>query len=303
MSNVKRMFVCFICVYFFILHINHAYSQNAVYQGGIKIGLDLIPINELKGLLITGLDVNEIVKKYIPEYNNLTKHVHMVAESGITHSWILLPERTKSISIDVGIFSSHRDALVGAQSYFNSIAPVVKLRSLDDKHPGFVSWIIPLSDSCPFVYNNVFVVIQVTDHYDRDAFVKQFIQELSDNGEGVFIGEKVEPPYIDGINIANSLETWTNKRIEIPVSITDPNGRNVYSSAYLTNLNYVKPKADTTELPPDIPFVRFKQKNLLEFRFEDEIDTDAELKIIAVNDRSVVSAWKKKIHINTFQTK
>lgn len=117
-----------------------------------------IKINPSGRLLVTEIDIDKVMSRYIEDYDVFEKSL-MIGYSSLTWIWRVKPDPNdpetryfwgvkrdtdfykRKINISIGIFPSHEEAIRRAIDEMRSMAAVVPLINNGEKEPGYVAWI------------------------------------------------------------------------------------------------------------------------------------------------------------------
>ena len=200
----------------------------------IGVGIEKVEVLAEPETLIVGVDVDKLMKRHLPDYDLFYRSSMGPGADGILFRWRIrnwsTPRDRKFVRMSVGVFSSHREALLAADRYLRTMAAVLMLvpRSPDD--PTYLAWNIPGSGDVPgtFVRDNALITIQVADELDPPAFIKAIDTDLKEGAEGVLKGTKVEPPTIVDPGFPSSFSPKKGDKAVASLGVSDPNDRPTY---------------------------------------------------------------------------
>ncbi len=316
-----RMFFHYLCVLscFFIgvfLIIITSFAQGGIVEDEtVQFQEYEIPVVESNRPLITGVKIEVFLKKYIPEFEDFeyklvggfkglgargrlkpvpNRNLAYVFDSSKPH----VPIRRWAITI--GVYRSHREALLAALRHFSGWNITVEADPLDKENPGFVSW---GDDRC--VIDNVYAGFSSGEIPNKKAIQNELKQGLLHGAEWVIKGGKPIPPQIQGEDFPSEFSLWIDRKAEAPLPVMDPNERKIFKRFFALNLRgYDKeyepgPMGLLAEIhPTDLePILKWKPSGIVEIIHRGNVTFD--LEAVAVNDLCVVSdVFKKEIRIN-----
>ncbi|MFH1741041.1 MAG: hypothetical protein ABIH23_18725 [bacterium] len=267
--------------------------------------------------LIVGVDVDSLIKRYLPDFDLFRKSMMGPGPDGITFEWQIpmlpysnvesmrrvwsTPRDPRFIRLNIGIFPSHREALLASAEHFMGIQAVPKIVQPSPEDPTYVAWTIPgPRGDVPrlFVRDNALVTIQVADELDPPTFVKALDKDLKEGAEGVLKGTKVEPPVITDPGFPYSFSLAAGQKGAASLRVSDPNGRPTYRMLWVEKHD-IPPSKPNTDFPhPEPPQVAWGESGLVTIEPRGGPVT-VELRAVAVNDLCLVSElWSKSVRLS-----
>jgi hypothetical protein len=211
------------------------------------------------------------------------------------------PRDPRGISLEIGVFRSHRDALLAANLFLNSIQMTYDPPVLSTDDPGYVTWINPNSKLPDvFVRDNVFVNIEATGVLDPATVIRAIDNDLKNTAEGITRGEKVEPPLIHDVDFPSEMSISRARFGNALLSASDPNARKIWRRLWTAGNDLPsEPNTPPSELKQ--PRISWNNSDVVEFVPRGAPGTiTVTLKAVAVNDLCVVSdVWTKTVRITT----
>jgi len=295
-------------------------AENSKEKEYIKVYLDQVPVNESDRPLITGIDVDKLLRRYISDYDKFLREPMGVFGNGIVielyvkrdpndrlkgidGTSILLPENQRFIKMTIGAHPSHRDAIIAPTRVLEQGIP--RLIPPDENDPGYISWDCSSNSDTfehyRFVRDNVYIAIQLSKLFDPPSFVKRLDNDLKNGGEGIMKGDKPAPPIIEGNDFPGDVVQWNEGKSQLKLNAYDPNKRVFYAVMWLEDINrpitYPNMRINNQEMPPQ---VSWNPPGIVEFTKHTPFNRVVELNAVAANDLCVVSEiWKKKVLIKT----
>ena len=271
-----------------------------------------ININPSNRPLITGVDLDKIMNRYIDGYNVFERSA-MVGPNAMIWLWNVKPDPSdpetqyfwgkkrntdyykRQFNLTIGVFSSHQEAVKRAVEFLNSISIIVKLVDEGKKEPGYVAW-----EKGYTVRDNVFYAVDFcTEPYDRNALQQKLDRDILEGAEGVEKGNAVELPIIDGNEIPDEIVIPLGEKVRVPLKAPDPNSRKIYREVY-----FYKEKGISnipTELRSESPLLDWIAPDSVEIT--DRGNVDGVLRAVVVNNRCVFSdVFEKRVKIKVPDT-
>lgn len=275
------------------------------------LGVD-IPVQQHPEMLVTGIDVDTIVNRHIPDLSSFQKSISGPSGCGLLFRWRVPRPSYRNVEemhrvwsskgdprfmrLDIGIYPDPRKALIAAKRHFDTIAAVPRVVELSREDPGYVSWTIE-REEVPrwFVRDNVFVCLQIAEELNPAAFLRAFDEDLKNGADGIFKGDRVEPPIIHAADFPSSLALDKGKKVSVPLDAGDFHGRRLYRSAWIAE------PVQTSTPRFRLPNVRalWTESGQLEIKCDEKGQIMVAVHAVAVNDLCVVSeVWSKQILIS-----
>jgi len=298
------------------------FFPNAAASDSVMVARHEVLVLSEPELPITGVDLANVLKRHIPDFSQFERDVLGPADFGIGFDYRIPPPRSlthantaegamaamawprdpRGISLEIGVFRSHRDALLAANLFLNSIQMTYDPPVLSTDDPGYVTWINPNSKLPDvFVRDNVFVNIEATGVLDPATVIRAIDNDLKNTAEGITRGEKVEPPLIHDVDFPSEMSISRARFGNALLSASDPNGHRVWHSVWIAgnDLPNLGPNTQPSELTE--PQITWKNTGMVEFVPRGAPGTiTVTLKAVAVNDLCVVSdVWTKTVRITT----
>lgn len=309
MNNQRKNGTLVLCLFFlgFICSRN-ILAQNLLQEEKyVSVSGTQVPINESSRRLITGVDLNRMLSRYIDDFDAFERQIGSYSFiHGLKSIWLVKPIPGDSstdyfygkrrnepffkrvIDITIAIAKSHRNALVTAGVYYHncSTPPFI---SYSSNNPGFVSL---HENQRVFVLDNLFVALTISGDLDSKKIIELLIEDLKNGGDGVFKGDPITPPSLSYDGPLSNLSPGERYKIVIPIQAVEPNHRLVALGAEINNIEYSNSKSNPK------PTVSVNEAGQIEFRYKGS-SFSADLIVNAVNDLGVVSeTWIRRIQVN-----
>ncbi len=277
-----------------------------------------VPVVESKRQLITGVRIESFLEKYVPDlddfeyefvggYYGLVAHGRVKPDPNDPETRFFwgskrhLPFYKRRWGISIGVYKSHRDALLAASRYYKNRSALKEVNPLDKDNPGFVSW-----GEGKWVIDNVFAGFSSGDILDKKEIRTALKQGLLHGAEWVIKGDKPIPPQIQGENFPSEFSLWIDRKVEAELNIIEPNGLKVYRNIHARNLRGYKKEYEpsvfgtglTERFPIHLkPLIKWKSPDIVQITQNGAVTFD--LETVAVNNLCVVSdVFKKEIRIS-----
>ncbi|MFH1737608.1 MAG: hypothetical protein ABIH23_01280 [bacterium] len=285
----------------------------------VQIHTGIIPIRDSGRPLITGIDLDKVFSRYIDDYDRFERGAMGPDVSGMTWRWRVKPlpddpdtkyfwgSKRKEpyyrrfVKLEIGVFSSHGQALLAARYRLTHQQAHVPMDALDPGDPGFVSW-----GGTFFVRDNVFYSLQVSPEFNPASVLKQFHDDLIHGAEGITKGDKVPLPIIQGDNFPSDMTSFKMEgNLAAPLDVKDPNGRPLYCAVWVADhdLDAARRGLSWEELSrlnipsTKSPTIRWVKPNIVVVEKVGNV-TVVDLAAVAMNDLCVVSdIWTKRVRI------
>lgn len=271
-----------------------------------------IKINPSNRPLITGVDLDKVMSRYIDDYSVFERSA-MISPFSIIWLWNVKPDPNdpetqyfwgskrdtpfykRQFNITIGIFPSHEEAVKRTVEMMKTISIVIPLIDHGEREPGYVAW-----DRGYTVRDNVLYAVDFcTEPFHREELQKQLDRDFLEGAEGISKGAFVELPEIDGGDIPDEVAIPLNGKIILPLRASDPTSRKFYRLAL-----FYKDKSSSTipsTLRAEAPSVDWIEPDALEIKERGSIS--GTLEAVVINDRCVVSdVFKKRLTIQVPDT-
>ncbi len=287
-----------------------------------------IPVIESERPLIAGVKIELFLIQHIPEYDDfeytLTGGFRGIGATGRVKPdpndpetrffWGKkrnLPFYKRQWRIAIGVYQSHRDALVAASRYYSDWSVIINTDPMEKENPGFVSWsgkdfAIDSWSGTDFVIDNVFACFSASNSMNTVEIITALKQGLFDGAEWVIKGDKPVSPQIQGEDFPSEFSFWVDQMAKTQLTIVEPNERKIFQRIQPRNKRGYKKKYNPAlflgglkEIPIySMPTIKWQQSGVVEITHSGGPLT-FDLEAVAVNDLCVVSdVWKKEIHIS-----
>ena len=268
-----------------------------------------IPVRESDRLLVTGIDLNALMGPYMQDHDEHEYRRWGMGPdpSGAAWNWRVKRDAEKSSRIEgdtsgdrrrwymrlqIGVFGSHREALLGAHFHYTHMQAVCYTHPIDPEERGYVSWHRHnRSVRDGFVRDNVFV--QVATSENADEIMDGLDRDIKNGAEGISKGPVVQKPVILGEGFPNQLTARTDGKLSAPLPVADPRDRPVYVTVAVTDSDIVSSEIGSMApavIPPD---VRWEEPGVVVVHNPGSAKV-VDLLATAMNDLCVVSTWEKK---------
>ncbi len=309
-----RMFFHYLCVLFclftcsfFMVLTSFAQEQDDV-ETVRYLNFD-IPVVESNRPLITGLKIESFLKEYIPDledfeyelvggFNGIVARGRVKPDPNDPETRFCygkkrkLPFYKRRWKISLGIFRSHRDALLAAVRSLSMVNMPVPVAPLEKENPGFVFW-----HEGKYVIDNVLAGFEGSKEMDAKRIQNALKRELIDGAEWVIKGGKPIPPIIHGEDFPAKFTLQTSGIAAATLQVYDPNLRKFYRR--ISPFTFGKEKEYPERFTDDgieafsAPIVEWGPSGDVQLHLKEF--TVFDLKAVAVNDLCVVSdLWIKK---------
>ncbi|HQP99686.1 MAG TPA: hypothetical protein PLY86_14600 [bacterium] len=287
--------------------------------GSIHIDGVTISVQDTGRSLITGIDLDKVVSRYLKNYDQFRKRAILPYLYGMTWGWRLkeIPEGPEtgysggpkrrpryegpSFRLLIGVFRSHGQALLAAEDYLTHQQAYFPMDTLNPDDPGFVSW-----GGTYFVRDNVFYFPQITSDLNRASVWEQLHKDLRDGTEGITRGSEVPLPVILGDDFPSDM---TVSKIEgkptAPLLAKDPNGQHLWYNVWVADTDddaawrrlSKEEKMSKSRSYKRSPQVKWVDPNMVVVENPGSA-TVVDLAAIAMNDLCLVSdIWVKRVRI------
>ncbi len=291
-----------ICLSFFLCLSVEVFAETTIpYRN------QTIKINPSNRPLITEIDVDKVMSRYLVDYDVFERRC-MIGPSALIWRWNVKPDPSdpetqyfwgskrntpyykRQFNLTIGVFSSHEEAVKRAVELMNSISLIVKLLDDGTHEPGYVAW-----ERGYTVRDNVLYAIDFcTEPFNRAAWQKRLDREVLRGANGIEKGHFVEPPIIDGSEIPDEIIIPFGEKVILPLKASDPNSREIFRGIYF--MNDKEESLLPVELRPESPSLDWITPDSLEMRENGSIS--GVLRAVAVNDRCVFSdIFEKRVTI------
>ncbi|MBN2326811.1 MAG: hypothetical protein JXR73_06630 [Candidatus Omnitrophica bacterium] len=271
-----------------------------------------IKINPSNRPLITGVDLDKVMSRYIDDYSVFERSA-MISPFSIIWLWNVKPDPNdpetqyfwgskrdtpfykRQFNITIGIFPSHEEAVKRTVEMMKTISIVIPLIDHGEREPGYVAW-----DRGYTVRDNVLYAVDFcTEPFHREELQKQLGRDFLEGAEGISKGAFVELPEIDGSDIPDEVAIPLNGKITLSLRASDPTSRKLYRRA-----SFFKEK-NSSMIPPTLraeaPSVDWIEPDALEIKERGSIS--GTLEAVVINDHCVISdVFKKRISIKVPDT-
>ncbi len=312
----KNKYSITIIVFSILLFVYSSFSQNSTTKNVVDYRKQRIQIHKSNRQLVTGIDVEKVMQRYISDYEAFEISKSGISMGGLTFRWRVKPDSTdpetryfwgkkrslpyycRYVRLDIGIFRSHHDAVQAAVRTLSTFQMLPSCNPIDPEEPGFVSW-----GNDIFVRDNVYILLLVHDLLNPAEIRRRFDQDLKNGAEGIQKGDVVNPPIIHGEDFPSEFAFWIQKKATAQLFVSDPNQYETYPFIWVSDFEFPKIERlpDGTQITfPRInpPAVKWIGDNRIEIYHQDK-DDRVTLSAVAVNEMCVVSdLWEKKVEIS-----
>ncbi len=293
-------------LFFFCVLSNPVISEEKDIER-IQVWRDQVPVIESNRPLITGIDLDKVFSRYLADYDAFERSPMGPYEDGIVWKWRVKPDPKdpetryfwgkkrsepyyqRFVRLTIGVFPSHRDAIIAIPE--TDIQEVPRLNPIDPDDPGFVSWNSMNPNQFSFIRDNVYVAIQIDESLNPQEMAKQLDRDLKNGAEGIFKGKTVVRPIIDGSDFTDQVSFWVKGKTTAALRAIDPDKRELIGNVWVNDINR------SLAIPVDetnVPIITWIRPDLVEIKHRGQVSRAAEVCAIVVNDRCVVSeVWKK----------
>ncbi len=264
-----------------------------------------IPVRESNRLLVTGIDLDTVMARYIPDYDQYTRGGMGPFPYGMLWRWRFSRDTDatkpggekrsteksgRRIMMIVGVFGSHREALLGADSYFRSIQAVLRMDPVDNQQQGYISW----AGKSGFVRDNVFIYLGMPGGPPTQGEVVNALdRDLMSGADGISKGTAVERPVILGGEFPDQIPVSADGRAAVGLEVREPRQRQIYTNLIVTDSDIEFPEIGSMAPAPHPPVIRWEKPGEVVVRNAGSAAI-VDIQATAMNDLCVVSTWEKK---------
>lgn len=285
--RISRLICTAMFVSVFIWPASSAEPEDIQDSGFMKVGHDVVPVRHSDRQLVTGIDLDKVFSRYIPDYE---RYGRSPQDLGTLWRWSERRDQdhSKYLRRTVRVFRSHEAALSGASRYLLSIQAVLRCDPPNPNDPGFISW-----GEKTFVCDNVFVSLLLSDHYK--SIPEWFQRDLRNGADGIYKGPEVQPPVILGDDFPDDMTLLKiDGKPTAQLRVISPDQRPVYTSISATPRGYIFSRIGqpgNASRPANVEWVAPGHVVVVDPGSATIVDLEA----VAVNDLCVVSDyWTKK---------
>ncbi len=300
------LYCLFTCSFFMVLT---SFAQEGDDVKTVRYLNSDIPVMESNRPLITGLKIESFLKEYIPDledfeyelvggFNGIVARGRVKPDPNDPETRFCygkkrkLPFYKRRWKISLGIFRSHRDALLAAVRSLSMVNIPVPVAPIEKENPGFVFW-----HEGKYVIDNVLAGFDGSKEMDAKRIQNALKRGLIDGAEWVIKGGKPIPPIIQGEDFPSEFSLETGGIVNVSLPVYDPNLRKIYTrispDTYRKADDYPERWTGLGYEPFPTPSVEWEPSGIVKLSLYSF--TIFDLKAVAVNDICVVSdLWIKK---------